>query len=49
MLPHSDLDLAISRLSSLQDVSRILDREVSVIDLRLTDRLTLKPSKESPA
>jgi len=48
-LPKDSLESALSRLTDLHFQTQILDRELSVIDLRLGDRITLAPSKREPA
>ncbi len=48
-LPQNDLAMALSRLTDLHFQTQILDRELSVIDLRIADRITLAPSNREPA
>lgn len=48
-LPKDNTSAALTRLSNLQAQTHILDREVSVIDLRLADRITLSPKSAKPA
>ena len=48
-LPSESPKAALSRLSDLQFQTRILDREIAVIDLRIEDRITLAPVKNEPA
>jgi len=48
-LPENDPANAISQLGSLHMQTQILDREISVIDMRLSDRLTITASDETPA
>lgn len=43
-LPVQNMRAAIRRLEVLQSTTQILDRQISVIDMRLPDRLTLTPS-----
>jgi cell division protein FtsQ len=43
-LPAGDVDKALSELADLQARSQILDRVVSEIDLRLPDRISIRPS-----
>lgn len=42
-LPHDDILDALSKLNSLQNDQQILSRQISNIDLRLADRITLTP------
>lgn len=42
-LPAAGRQAALSKLLKLQDQTQILDREIAVIDLRLSDRITLTP------
>lgn len=42
-LPASDVDVALSNLADLQARSQILDRRVSEIDMRLSDRVSIRP------
>lgn len=48
-LPSKNMTAALRRLSDLQTTQRVLDREISMIDLRLADRLTLLPRQDQPA
>ncbi|WP_409431890.1 cell division protein FtsQ/DivIB [Litorimonas sp. RW-G-Af-16] len=48
-LPVKDRHIALFRLTQLQNQEQILDREISVIDMRLGDRLTLAPKLEQDA
>ena len=49
-LPETDIALALGRLSALQANTQILDRELAIIDLRLPDRIGLRPiSKDDQA
>ncbi len=48
-LPADYPEQALSHLYRLQVTRRILDRNISEIDLRLPDRITLSPIKEEPA
>lgn len=41
-LPEMDIGLALSRLSQAQEQDKILDKDLSVIDLRETDRITVR-------
>lgn len=41
-LPEMDIGLALSRLAKAQAQDKILDKDVSVIDLRETDRITVR-------
>jgi cell division protein FtsQ len=41
-LPESDLGLALARLSQAQDKDGLLDRDVTVIDVRESDRITVR-------
>jgi cell division protein FtsQ len=43
MLPGEDQDAALGRLQALQGRMQILDRPVQVIDLRLADRVVVRP------
>jgi cell division protein FtsQ len=44
-LPEEDVDLALGRLAQLIDEKKILERNVSAIDLRMPDRLILEPAE----
>ena len=48
-LPEMGQAKALNQLSKLQIHTQILDREISVIDMRLADRLTITSSDETPA
>lgn len=48
-LPKGQHIRALSQLQGLQIQTQILDREISVIDMRLSDRITLTASDETPA
>ncbi len=48
-LPVEHPGKALRILSELHDNKRILDRELSVLDMRLPDRITLSPSKPERA
>lgn len=48
-LPSQNIKGALRRLSDLQVSTRILDREIAMIDLRLTDRLSILPRQAKPA
>ncbi|WP_371395451.1 cell division protein FtsQ/DivIB [Fretibacter rubidus] len=48
-LPADNPAAALSKLRALQSRTQILDREIEVIDLRLTDRITLSPSPSDRA
>ncbi len=45
LLPENRLEGALSRLRALQAQHNILNRELAHIDLRLKDRITLRPKK----
>ncbi len=45
LLPENGLEGALSRLRALQAQHNILNRELAHIDLRLGDRITLRPKK----
>lgn len=48
-LPSQKVDTALSNLSSLQSETQILDRKVSAIDLRLSDRISIHPLESEQA
>lgn len=48
-LPRDEYVKALSQLQNLQAHTQILDREISVIDMRLSDRLTITASDQTPA
>lgn len=48
-LPDANPSIAIARLTGIHALTRILDREIAVIDMRLSDRIALTPAKETPA
>ncbi len=43
LLPEENEDKALARLTRLQAATDLLDRKLTVIDLRLPDRVTLRP------
>jgi cell division protein FtsQ len=45
LLPEDDAESALARLDRLQTDHRLLDRKMKVIDLRLADRITLRPDE----
>lgn len=47
-LPKDNVSKALSKLMWLQSQSQILDRDVSVIDMRLPDRITFLPLQSEP-
>lgn len=49
MLPEQNMRAALRQLQDLQARSRILDRTIETIDMRLPDRLTLSPSSPERA
>jgi cell division protein FtsQ len=49
MLPGENQDTALARLQSLQGRMELLDRPVQVIDLRLADRIVVRPRAAPPA
>jgi len=48
-LPENGQTQALKQLRILQSQTQILDREISVIDMRLADRLTITATDETPA
>jgi cell division protein FtsQ len=48
MLPGEDQDRALARLQSLQSRMAMLDRPVQIIDLRLADRVVVRPKVPPP-
>jgi len=48
-LPARNPQNALQKLQQLQASRQILDREIGVIDLRLSDRIVLQSSQEEPA
>lgn len=46
LLPAGNERAALERLAELQQEARLLDRPLAAIDLRLPDRLVLRPSRE---
>lgn len=48
-LPVKNLEQAFAQLARLQAETQILDRKLSIIDLRLPDRVTLRPFDETQA
>lgn len=49
MLPEGEEDPALKRLTELQSADSLLDRPLSVIDMRLPDRLVVRPATDSHA
>jgi len=49
MLPEQNMRKALRQLQRLQNQTQILDRTIEIIDMRLSDRLTLSPSSPEPA
>ncbi len=49
MLPPNNVDVALARLAELQAKTRILDREVSYIDLRINNRISIRPTTQKNA
>jgi cell division protein FtsQ len=49
LLPEGNEAVALAKLAELQASQQILDRPIAVIDLRLPDRLVLRPASEKPA
>ncbi len=49
MLPREGVQAAVHRIYELQMKSQVLDRDISIVDLRLPDRITLRPAKAEPA
>jgi cell division protein FtsQ len=49
MLPEGHEVEALDRLLSLQQDSALLDRPLEAIDMRLGDRLVLRPQQDKPA
>lgn len=47
-LPEQDVDAALHRLSVQITEQKILDRDISVVDLRLPDRLVFEPATPAP-
>lgn len=47
LLPAGNERVALERLAELQQEARLLDRPLAAIDLRLPDRLVLRPSREA--
>ena len=48
-LPDANPSRAIAQLAGIHAQTRILDRHIAVIDMRLADRITLTPANETPA
>ena len=48
-LPDANPSRAIAQLAGIHAQTRILDRHIAVIDMRLVDRITLTPANETPA
>jgi cell division protein FtsQ len=44
LLPEKDQDAALDRLMQLEDAHKLLDRPIQVVDMRLPDRLVLRPA-----
>lgn len=44
-LPEAQVEMALARLRGLQEHHNILKRRIAVVDLRLPDRVTLRPQK----
>jgi cell division protein FtsQ len=44
LLPEKDPDAALDRLMQLEDAHKLLDRPIQVVDMRLPDRLVLRPA-----
>jgi cell division protein FtsQ len=49
LLPEGHAPAALARLMSLQSSHDLLDRPLQVIDMRLPDRLVLRPRPDQPA
>lgn len=49
LLPEGAEAAALARLAELQASQQLLDRPLAVIDMRLPDRLVLRPASEKPA
>lgn len=49
MLPDTDIGLALSRLSKMQQEKSVLDKNISHIDMRLRDRLYLQKGASAPS
>jgi cell division protein FtsQ len=47
MLPEGHESAAIQRLGELHREARLLDRPLAAIDLRLPDRLVLRPTRQA--
>ncbi len=45
LLPEADMPKALERLQRAQDDGRLLDKDISAVDLRLKDRLIITPTK----
>jgi len=48
-LPEKNPKAALHRLQGLHDKTLILDRQISAVDMRLDDRLSIMATKEAPA
>lgn len=44
LLPDSDLEESISRLDNLQTEKQVLDKQIKQLDLRIDDRVIIKPT-----
>jgi cell division protein FtsQ len=49
LLPEGAEAVALAKLAELQASQQLLDRPIAVIDMRLPDRLVLRPATEKPA
>ncbi len=47
-LPEENIGYALRRLAARQQEAKLLDRGLAVIDLRLEDKMTVRPEKTSP-
>lgn len=47
LLPETQVEMALARLRELQAQHNILNRQLALVDLRLTDRVTLRPKNKS--
>lgn len=47
LLPDADIDRALARLVRLDDERKLMSRDVTMIDLRLADRVTVRLSDEA--
>ena len=48
-LPEEDIGFALARLAKLQRETRLLDRQISEVDLRVMNRVTILPSEDKQA